>query len=944
MGTDIHSRRRCHEALPHHAYIPPPEAPAPSGVMSEVECTQLLGGTIGRLYRFQDLVYYSPICTRQIPPPQPWDDAVLLMWQNQFYTPDGMRLMKYLRPRPYVSFYPYIPFIAMEADFDCPLFDSLKYVPSPDHMEVTDQGLIQLPNGIIEKWTQVEYFLQYLTDSFAYSGIVKPTRSGDLGYKRGHRTRAIATRQAQASKQWMRMLMAFVTWTFAQLDDIDREMHEHIQARGFDMRTIQSLKTSSIMSPHRSERVGAFVTLEHLTILQCRQILDVMVKWRAPPFYIWGDREESLYRTDPMMRHYAPPQEVLQEEKARQSVPRILRHTLSRRDDTSVFLQQSNIMLPIPRQRSSALSPLHHPLSKECDSTAPNIPTNDVPGLSSPILPTRPPSPESAAVAATHLQCPVPNPIPTWQTFFAKRELRDQQTLRNESPHARQSRVSRMEFARNSFSKRSTYYYWDTISDSPGERQRTKIDKNCVLAMMVDYRYPYRRYDPFRDEWDLCTEFGGDDGEPSRLEEDNVIYDDEDPVNWPGRMPKLLEVAQDHSMDQRESVPTLRPTFTEYSPTIIKVPVVTDVDVLSADSEVVRTLQLMYGFIVPEKPLTMSQRDVPDKLWIEVMRSVGSLTHPRNTPNTLRDSIQDFVTSFKNPPPNNVPNPHSWDILDHTLFQNSKHLTTTGQYHILAFENNTEGSPDLAFDDAYILLVACRIMPFTYENVVGTLVQHCIPFHTVMLYPYNYLHIPREIEDTVPDHYPSDYKFTMYDWREYLDRRRRFITSERGRGAILKGGIVARIAQDVLEYQDRLNLALDGPSVEVLGYRRNCLTVLKSQRRDRYLYDDVLSDDECNLICGVYYLRDGPSGNRTMYSWWPPVRATNSRKSAAYVHFWTEKNERWYTDRLQQINKGQAAPMRYGEWTQKMNGHKYTRAMLELCEERAKLAVGKLTR
>ena len=67
-----------------------------------------------------------------------------------------------------------------------------------------------------------------------------------------------------------------------------------------------------------------------------------------------------------------------------------------------------------------------------------------------------------------------------------------------------------------------------------------------------------------------------------------------------------------------------------------------------------------------------------------------------------------------------------------------------------------------------------------------------------------------------------------------------------GRAALLRGGIVWRLAVEVLG-GDWRPLASTGPSEDVYVYAQAFVP-----ERGDYYYDDALSSDELDVICGVY--------------------------------------------------------------------------------------------
>ncbi|KJA12735.1 hypothetical protein HYPSUDRAFT_100680, partial [Hypholoma sublateritium FD-334 SS-4] len=80
------------------------------------------------------------------------------------------------------------------------------------------------------------------------------------------------------------------------------------------------------------------------------------------------------------------------------------------------------------------------------------------------------------------------------------------------------------------------------------------------------------------------------------------------------------------------------------------------------------------------------------------------------------------------------------------------------------------------------------------------------------------------------------------DYDEYLRRREILLRSHRGRAALMYGGIVARIARDVLD----VNEVLKGPSTQA---------VTVAVKGAFNIDDDVLSQNDLDIICGVYYVK-----------------------------------------------------------------------------------------
>ncbi|KAG5649130.1 hypothetical protein H0H81_006052, partial [Sphagnurus paluster] len=98
-----------------------------------------------------------------------------------------------------------------------------------------------------------------------------------------------------------------------------------------------------------------------------------------------------------------------------------------------------------------------------------------------------------------------------WKTFFSRREKANKVSLEAESAVDKQARESRQKHANKQKApgkKGARVYVWDEID---GHRIRRPAGRQHVDAVWEDYGDQQRRYDAFRDEWDLCSEFGEDD-------------------------------------------------------------------------------------------------------------------------------------------------------------------------------------------------------------------------------------------------------------------------------------------------------------------------------------------------------------------------------------------------------------------------------------------------
>ncbi|KAF8961303.1 hypothetical protein BDZ97DRAFT_1592947, partial [Flammula alnicola] len=144
--------------------------------------------------------------------------------------------------------------------------------------------------------------------------------------------------------------------------------------------------------------------------------------------------------------------------------------------------------------------------------------------------------------------------------------------------------------------------------------------------------------------------------------------------------------------------------------------------------------------------------------------------------------------------------------------------------------------------------------------------------------------------------------FILKDYEAYVVRRDAFLCSARGRAALLKGGIVWRLAVEALGF----DVVFDGPSNEAQVHGRG----FRFGDDGTSFCDDDLSEDELDLISGIYHCHTGVKKQIAKKSWFP--LHTTWRKAATFTH-WTERNENEYQRRVQQIQQG-SQPLSASEW------------------------------
>jgi hypothetical protein len=146
------------------------------------------------------------------------------------------------------------------------------------------------------------------------------------------------------------------------------------------------------------------------------------------------------------------------------------------------------------------------------------------------------------------------------------------------------------------------------------------------------------------------------------------------------------------------------------------------------------------------------------------------------------------------------------------------------------------------------------------------------------------------------------YKGDLHDYTGYENCRTAFLVQPHGRAGALKGGIVWRLVINSIE----LSHVCVGPSEDIFEYG----DIMSDYNREE-LWDDALSDDELNLICGVYKVHT--QHNQTSdSSWWPKHSVWMA--SGLNVGYWSVACETWFQMQLEAIRKGTAGLRTAAEW------------------------------
>jgi hypothetical protein len=137
-----------------------------------------------------------------------------------------------------------------------------------------------------------------------------------------------------------------------------------------------------------------------------------------------------------------------------------------------------------------------------------------------------------------------------------------------------------------------------------------------------------------------------------------------------------------------------------------------------------------------------------------------------------------------------------------------------------------------------------------FAQLIRNLVELGAQFHPSWQRPAQHVPLTPPSANTLGRR-PAGYTQTLIDFGVYVQRQDAFLRSPRGDAALFYGGVVGRLARLVIpDFED---IACLDPSEDIL----KAGTRVSSGNGEGALWHEVLTQDEINLICGVYIIETG---------------------------------------------------------------------------------------
>nr|VWO99258.1 N/A [Ganoderma boninense] len=501
---------------------------------------------------------------------------------------------------------------------------------------------------------------------------------------------------------------------------------------------------------------------------------------------------------------------------------------------------------------------------------------------------------------------PGQRPGETCQQFFSRREAEGKRRTEAETA---ENRAKRLQRAANAASyscpvRPTTTFLWIEVGDVDGgvpwyllqSDYRKVVRFSAVRDLWKMYPDSHKRYDPWRDEWDICPKLSD---EP--LVDD--LSDDDENFGFP------LSIPQQPPDDNPLSLP---------GPATIAHSFQADLQRLYGAEEFAGHVFVSEGFekiayyrygVVLGAPLVPQQGPEYSAFnRANVQKYFGLLTTDIHPAGLHVPALSAFLSVTLDRSTNGMIPATVWD-LDHNCPQ---YLLKVGQANptlrldlwklsgVEYYRVRYEGEPDCWFDVLVGPMTAVELLRRGYihsrASAIELMVQNGVAFRTPYYLDRRDMFSPRlsPFGDALGWR-PRGFTATRYDYGQYIAQAYQVLHQPRGRAAVLYGGIVWRLALEILG-SDAAGRAVTGPSEDVFHFGQEFLP-----RQGDALYDDSLTPGEIDIVCGVYKLPTQDS-KPELLSWWPRPNVFNT--SGLAFGYWTPWCESWFQRRIARIKAG----------------------------------------
>ncbi|KAJ6580103.1 hypothetical protein DFH09DRAFT_1444522 [Mycena vulgaris] len=468
--------------------------------------------------------------------------------------------------------------------------------------------------------------------------------------------------------------------------------------------------------------------------------------------------------------------------------------------------------------------------------------------------------------------------------FFLRRQKVQQEKAVHETPDARARREQRERDVLKGGSPGKggpRVFIWEEID---GHYIWQAAGRSKYASYWNDHGPEQRRYDSYYNEWDLCEDFGDDPSDdedanylvPLQIEEDILADYQMLPETEGGGMEDGEVYSSEADLKRIHGIPDLPPA--------------TGSDVISVARIALvfkNMVHLRFGCTLPEdrleSDLTLPSVIVANKLLGggEIMSSEDELYNFRLFLAHCKEAkslsgIPSVLLDFHQ---------LNSELYDDWTVQVRRAVLNNELYYLISEKEREQwrGFCIVVQSATTALEIVRQGWGPSLRDVMDQLLSRGIGFKTCCQFEVLSLEpLGRNFRYSGLGFRPPNYKPDLTDYHTYVSLRRKF-----------------------------LHNVFRGPSDDAF-INGTCLW----DGHSTYAYwDDCLTEQEIDLICGIYHVSTGQGGDSTQVakvSWWPKPLAFDA--SGINVGWWTPQWEKWYQTRLQQLESGRGTLANHEKW------------------------------
>ncbi|KAF9034395.1 hypothetical protein BJ165DRAFT_679512 [Panaeolus papilionaceus] len=914
-------------------------------------------------------LYVSPNSTRKFVSIPPENPSLSSPFENRSRPNTSVHNFK--EPRWWDLHWGWMAFVPLSPSFTSRPFESLRWRPDIHQVEhIKNPGdppetRHQVAEEHRQEWKEVEDKIVEACNVLRLSHKISgnpPPNPYEMGYAYKHKSAEIVKKRAKISRDWFVLWMGFMSYlvslsqlprhyrSFQRQEEDVPTWYTCLQDAGFEDDWLESLTQSTVCDFDACiSRVGVVLQLSQYG--KENPPISWFLRYNIPIWFLFNAKEEHWIRQQPHLQKLIPPQKMVDEalNDVFANAPPDVKVLVMVHYLSSNFTSLGNEIQKILRVNelsTQTFQSLYKAVRHIDLSTLPSIST--VAGEQA-IIDTlqhaRMLSSSQLKGKAKYLIYPWPPLLVRgdvqdhqlyehWSEFFTKQAARQTEYEFCET-HKSRGRRLKLEQNPNACQRYLVFRWRRVVNDGKTFYARVQIDRRRqgdILHSFLKKDPSTRRFNAFQNppEWDLYDGFS--EGAPAPVMGGyNIFQASLTPTT-------LGEDAADQ--EENQSASNLVTDWTDCTePSLPPV----DFDVIMADRndqlehlnsyfdpdlDIIKHMFLFFGYTPVLGRRIQQSSPLP---WGAAMKYIRQIKADDTTLLTGEKSgITSFIAQL-------MKGENSLDAdLDDLSPHNRYYLAGLYPFRncIVRLADNlyiihkpTSASTDWLLgvrSTTTVLLIARLIIQnpnHTLLTIARTLLEMGVPFHTLLRYPDSVfrqrLHSVPESEEHFT--YPLGTKFTGKDYQNYKLLAEQLLCRPFGRAALMRGGILSRIAQQYLTFDG----AVDGPSSEVRVHYQG--QVFETERPEYKYTDDDLTEREESILIGTYYVATKQSNQGPkLVSWMPPVAAWYGSAKDKYWAMWTQQDEEIFCQLIDLLEKEELAPMTKKEWRDWVRGRRGT--------------------